>query len=250
MTAICGSTNRASRRAISRSPASRPKSCWPCSNWSTTTIWRRRSRATLHWPARWTPEPGCSDQRQGPRPARTFPRSRSTAAPRARPGFVTGIGCRRPSSGRWLQPTPASDRSLELTCDDAIEVIEPKQASSGQRAAAIDLGFYRLQYGLWRPVPRPESRMVERAGLRPALGGRPGRAVPTGVHVGIRQGGRRIDQGRPPFPVPFRPLVSGKAELTIGGGGPEADGYHRTATTAIVGRRPALRSSSPMLTTS
>ena len=30
-------------------------------------------------------------------------------------------------------------------------------------------------------------------------------------------------------------LSSGKAELAIGGGGPEADGYHRTATTAIVG---------------
>jgi len=30
-------------------------------------------------------------------------------------------------------------------------------------------------------------------------------------------------------------LLSGKAELAIGGGGREADGYHRTATTAIVG---------------
>ena len=28
-------------------------------------------------------------------------------------------------------------------------------------------------------------------------------------------------------------LASGKAELTIGGGGAEADGYHRTATTAV-----------------
>jgi len=30
-------------------------------------------------------------------------------------------------------------------------------------------------------------------------------------------------------------LSTGKAELAIGGGGPEADGYHRTATTAIAG---------------
>ena len=30
-------------------------------------------------------------------------------------------------------------------------------------------------------------------------------------------------------------LASGKAELAIGGGGPEADGYHRTATTAVKG---------------
>ena len=37
--------NRANRRAILRSPASRRKNCWPCSSPSTTTIWRRRSRA-------------------------------------------------------------------------------------------------------------------------------------------------------------------------------------------------------------
>ena len=61
---------------------------------------------TLDWPARWTPEPGLENNAWTT--ARTFPRSRSRPAPRARPGFVTGIGCRRPSSGMRLPPPPAS----------------------------------------------------------------------------------------------------------------------------------------------
>ena len=41
-------------------------------------------------------------------------------------------------------------------------------------------------------------------------------------------------KGGRPFQCRFD-LATGKAELTIGGGGAEADGYHRTATTAVVG---------------
>ena len=117
---------------------------------------------------------------------------------------------RVPTPEQWQRIAAAAgkqNRVRNLRATSRSQAVEREQAFPGQRAAAIDLGFYRLQYGLWRPVGQGSFRIVDRAGLRPALGWRPGRAVRTGVQVGIRQSGRRIGQGRPPFPVPFRPRL-------------------------------------------
>ena len=106
--------SRATRRANSRSPANRPKKCWPCFSPSMTTIWRPRSRASWAGPRGGRPSRGLARIR-GPtariRRMATFPRSRSTTAPRARPGSVTGIGCRRTrqSADRGGKPDLTAD---------------------------------------------------------------------------------------------------------------------------------------------
>ena len=75
---------------------------------------------TLRWPERWTPGPGPETMlgptvRTVPPARKTCPRSRSKAAPRARPGFATSIGCRRPSSGGRCQPPPAGKSRREAS---------------------------------------------------------------------------------------------------------------------------------------
>ena len=83
----------------------------------------------LHWPARWTAEPGPADNawtNGKTRTRRTYPRSRSKAAARARPGFVTGIGCLRPNNGRVA--TVADKRRSWTDTDDGSKSLSAEQA--------------------------------------------------------------------------------------------------------------------------
>ena len=92
-----------------RSPASRRIKSWRCSSQSTTTIWRPRSPASCTGPPAGPPSPTIRGLTPSARSTdEDLPRSRSKTVSRARPGFATGIGCRRPISGTRLRPLSAS----------------------------------------------------------------------------------------------------------------------------------------------
>ena len=136
---------------------------------------------TLHWPARWTPEPGLADNAWT---SKDLPRSRSTAAPRARPGFATGIACRRPSSGSSGRGHRRIRKGVwELTRDE----VGPGRASNPLSPESVlpqlisDFTAYNTGDTATSRGKTEFLERVDRPGLRPALGRRPGRAIRSGV---------------------------------------------------------------------
>ena len=188
---------------------------------------------TLHWPARWTPE---SNNTWTSKDLSSFEIDGSVQG-------ETWIRYRHrvPTSEQWQRVATAAGkgRSSELT---------PTQVSNENNLSAdnvlpqliSDFTAYNSGDSDQSRTDRVSPSLIERGYGQHWVGDLAvqfdlqNTSASGKVVVELIKGGR-------PFQCRFD-LSSGKAELAIGGGGPEADGYHRTGATGIAapGRHPVI----------
>jgi signal peptidase I len=170
----------------------------------------------LHWPARWTPEPGAGEQLWTNKDLASFEtdgRARGEAWIRYRhrvpaPEQWDALNDAGPKNGG---PSPNSVKPQLISDFTAYNTADREQS----RFDGLSQGLSTRGYGI---------HWVGELALQFDL---ESKSASGKVVAELIKGGR-------PFQCRFD-LSSGKAELAIGGGGAEADGYHRTATTAVAG---------------
>ncbi len=196
---------------------------------------------TLGWPARWTAEPGFADSAWTTKDLASF-ESDGNAKGEAWIRYRHRV----PSPEQWQSVAAAlhKKRAWELTRDEAAQAARanPLSPESVRPQLISDFTAYNTGDSGDPRDPRRPGKSLHDSGLDAAALIDRGygqhwvgdlalqfdlepAAASGKVVAELIKGGRH-------FQCRFD-LASGKAELTIGGGGAEADGYHRTATTAV-----------------
>jgi signal peptidase I len=185
---------------------------------------------TLHWPARWTAESAnswtngkdlSSFEIDGSAKGQAWIRYRHRVpTPEQWQGIATGA---------------RKIRSSELTRDDAIDVLSANKPPPDSVLPQLisDFTAYNTGYGDQSPPDRDSEWLSELGCGQHWVGDLAVQFQLESLSASGKVVAELIKGGRH-FQCRFD-LSSGKAELAIGGGGPVADGYHRTATTAMVG---------------
>jgi len=171
---------------------------------------------TLHWPPRWTPEPGPGGSAWTNKDLSSFENDGS-----AKGEAWIRYRHRVPMPDQWQAIAGGDPGANNIPADSVLpQLISDFTAyntgdSDQTRMDRVPDSLIERGYGIhWVGDLAAQFELESKSA--------------TGKMVAeLIKGGRH-------FQCRFD-LATGNAELAIGGGGPEADGYHRTATTAVVG---------------
>ncbi len=183
----------------------------------------------MHWPARWTVDSGTGDNFWSSKDLSSFEVEGS-----AKGEAWIRYRHRVPTHDQWRSLAASTGKESEkLTrddCEKGMGLNDPFQESILPQLisdfTAYNTGFSDQSEGSFKSL-------IERGYGQHWVGDL---AVQFELESKLASGKvvAELIKGGRHFQCRFD-LSSGKAELAIGGGGPEADGYHREATTAILG---------------
>ena len=185
---------------------------------------------TLHWPARWTPELDGGDNSWTSKELSSFEIEGS-----AKGEAWIRYRHRVPTPEQWQSVATAARkrRSWELTRDESVEVLSADKPSPDSVLPQLISDFTAYNTGFGDQSDRGFESLIERGYGQHWVGDLAVQFELESKSASGKLVAELIKGGRH-FQCRFD-LASGKVELAIGGGGPVADNYHRTATTAIVG---------------
>ncbi len=184
----------------------------------------------LHWPARWTPEPGSADHAWTSKDFASFEidgGSKGEAWIRYRH--------RVPTDELWRKVADFAGKKKrwDLTQQESAEVLSANVPTAENVPPQLISDFTAYNSGYSDQSDGTPETLIDQGFGQNWVGDLAvqfeleSKSASGSVVAELIKGGRH-------FQCRFD-LASGKAELAIGGGGAEAAGYHRTATTAITG---------------
>ena len=188
---------------------------------------------SMHWPARWTPEAGGGN---------AWTNGKTNGKSDLSSFEIEGAGKgeiryrhRVPTSGLWQDVATAAGKpvSWELTRGESIRALNAKEPTAANVPPQLISDFTAYNTGFNDQSDMSSESLIEQGFGRQWVGDL---AVKFDLESRSASGTvvvKLIKCGRP-FECRFD-LASGNTDLAIGGGGAEAEGYHRTAMTPVRG---------------